>query len=176
MLFVSVLILIAMARRKLETAEAAIELDAEIPDGYQLPPVSVEEYDGGVGLRKFILSKYKTGQISARDVCGIAFWSTRAGASGVEDLAKDPRLEHGGTFTTKVLSATGARAKSSFLLAKCRFGTTGLNRGQQILIFHSISLTIFLRTCTNQRHKFLGRLTSNNCRPRGCSTMCMWNT
>ncbi len=114
MLFVSVLILIAMARRKLETAEAAIELDAEIPDGYQLPTVSVEEYDGGVGLRKFILSKYKRGQISARDVCGIAFWSTRAGASGVEDLAKDPRLEHGGTFTTKVLSATGARAKSFF--------------------------------------------------------------
>ncbi len=118
MFFLSVFILIAMARRKLEAAQAAIATDADIPDGYQLPSINSDLYDGGAGLRKFILSQYKRGKITARDVCGIAFWSTRAGASGVSDLSKDPRLDQGGAFTQKVLSAINARSKSSFYTCK----------------------------------------------------------
>ncbi len=104
--------LIVMARRRPEAAQQAILDDAEIPDG--ILPAGIQNFDGGVGLRAYLLDGFKRGRLTARDVCGMAYWSTKAGAHGVEDLVKDPALEHGGAFMEKVLGAVNARSKSSF--------------------------------------------------------------
>ena len=48
------------------------------------------EGDGGAGLRKFLLSKYKEGHMSAVDLTAICFHAMEGGAQGVGDLALNP--------------------------------------------------------------------------------------
>lgn len=67
--------------------------------------------DDGAGLRRYVLGEWKTGVLTARQVCTIAYHSTNAGATGLEDLVMHPTSTH---FAEHVTKAIGARAESTF--------------------------------------------------------------
>ena len=67
--------------------------------------------DGGAGLRRHLMDRYKHGKLTARSLCTIAWHATRAGAKGIEDLALDPSSSNAAAHVRR---AVGARAKSTF--------------------------------------------------------------
>ena len=50
--------------------------------------------DDGKGLRRYLLDKFKRGEMTAKAVCDVAWFSHGAGASGVADLAYKPSGSH----------------------------------------------------------------------------------
>ena len=59
--------------------------------------------DGGAGLRRFLVQQWKRGKLPAEDVCTMAWHATRAGGSGVADLAVDPKYRHQAEHLVKAL-------------------------------------------------------------------------
>ena len=60
--------------------------------------------DGGAGLRKFLVQQWKYGKLSAEAVCTTAWHVTRAGRSGVADLAVDPKYRNQAEHIARALS------------------------------------------------------------------------
>ena len=54
----------------------------------------LSDKDGGRGLRKHLLSRYKKGKLTAQALCTTAYHAVRGGAQGIEDLALDPASHH----------------------------------------------------------------------------------
>ena len=69
--------------------------------------------DGGLGLRRYLLQRYKRGLLSATDVCTLAWHSTQAGAEGIADLALHPDSSSG-NFSKHLKRALKMRAASTF--------------------------------------------------------------
>jgi len=73
------------------------------------------EADGGEGLRAYMLRQWKRGKISSEAVCSMSWHATRAGATGVADLALNPKLTKQAEHLRKALHV---RAKDSFYLSR----------------------------------------------------------
>jgi hypothetical protein len=58
------------------------------------------------GLRKYLLSQYKEGHLSAKAVCDIAWHADRAGACDVRDLAANPSSAHAAEHLRNALNVT----------------------------------------------------------------------
>jgi hypothetical protein len=48
----------------------------------------------GQELRRFLIGRYSSGRLSGDELALIAWWATKAGATGVSDLALDPRAQN----------------------------------------------------------------------------------
>jgi hypothetical protein len=89
------------------------------------------------GLRAYLLTRYKSGSLSAKSVCDIAWYSRLAGAAGVDDLAYDPSTagEHQAEFL-----------RNLFLrIADCAFYRTRVplwNQTEQIREFHDFPMSL----------------------------------
>ncbi len=79
--------------------------------------VSVEEFDEGVGFRRYLLNAFKRGTFTAKDVCAMAWHAERGGCHGVADLALDP-CSTGGNFYTHLTRAVGLKSMECFYSAK----------------------------------------------------------
>eukprot|EP00959_Pyramimonas_sp_CCMP1952_P274771 5743987-Pyramimonas_sp.AAC.1 len=65
------------------------------PDGASyLPRASDESNDGGTGLRRYLLSEWKSGTLKTKQVCVTSYWAARSGSIGVADLALHPDSTH----------------------------------------------------------------------------------
>ena len=73
--------------------------------------------DGGRGLRSYLLSQYKSGAFTAKDICVLSWHCVQAGADGVSDLALDPNASSG-NFAKHIKKALHVRAESTFFTAK----------------------------------------------------------
>ncbi len=117
--FLVVLISILMSRKAL-AAQSALEEDEHVDgiiDALPLPDgIDISEFDGGKGLRYYLLDSYRKGHSTAKDVCVIAYWAQVAGAHGLSDLALSPN-QTGGNFATHLKRAVGIRAESIFYIA-----------------------------------------------------------
>eukprot|EP00969_Alexandrium_andersonii_P355632 15444841-Alexandrium_andersonii.AAC.1 len=85
--------------------------DGPASSSARAPGQGEPENDGGVGLRKYLLGEYKSGRLSAKALCTVAWHASRAGAIGVEDLTCNPNATH---QAEHVRAAIHARTKDSF--------------------------------------------------------------
>ena len=85
---------------------APVESDGPIPEIGQ---------DDGSGFRRFLLTEYKLGRLTAEGVCSLAWHSVRAGARGVADLACDPKRQDQAKYLRQQIQA---RTKNSFYIAR----------------------------------------------------------
>ena len=83
---------------------AASRVELGVPSGARDDEEQEGSNDGGMGLRRYLLTKYKEGRMTAADITGNAFHSMRAGALGVGDLALDPKKSaHAAEFVRTAL-------------------------------------------------------------------------
>ena len=81
----------ALMSRRAAAAQALLEEDDDIHQMRAVPlPVDLAEFDSGLGLRRHLLSGFKRGVFTAKDVCCLAFHATNGGCYGVSDLSLDP--------------------------------------------------------------------------------------
>ena len=84
--------------------------------------------DGGLGLRLFLLDRYKRGLMPASTLASLCWHATRAGASNVADLACKP--DSVTAAADHVRRAISARAKSTFYIAQVPMKSSG-DEGEQ---------------------------------------------
>jgi hypothetical protein len=114
MYFLLVFVLLSLMAARLAAAQAIIDDDeSAFPVSGAGSRFSV---DGGLGLRRYLLQRYKRGLLSATDVCTLAWHSTQAGAEGVADLALHPDSSSG-NFSKHLKRALKMRAASTFYCA-----------------------------------------------------------
>ncbi|CAK0792057.1 unnamed protein product [Prorocentrum cordatum] len=91
--------------------------------------------DGGVGLRRYLLEQCKCGQMTATAVSTTAWWATKAGAVGIDDLALHPS----GTHHSEHLSAAiQTRADTAFYTAGAPMWDSETNR--RVLVDFPVNL------------------------------------
>ncbi len=93
-------------------AQRALEEDES---DFPPPPVPLAS-DGGRGLRIFLLTRYKQGAYTAKDLCCLAYHCTQAGASGVTDLSLHPDSSSG-NFSKHVRSVLKMKGDETFFSA-----------------------------------------------------------
>ncbi len=98
---------------RLAVAQQAIEEDA---DPHPSPPVPIAT-DGGRGLRKFMLKRFKSGVYTAKDLCCLAYHCTHAGATGVDDLQLHPDSSSG-NFSRHVRKVLKMKGDETFFTAR----------------------------------------------------------
>eukprot|EP00969_Alexandrium_andersonii_P333596 14743417-Alexandrium_andersonii.AAC.1 len=89
----------------LALASASAPGSAPPPSAHLPPP------DGGQGLRAYLLGQFKSGNMSAKMVCTVAWHSAAAGSTGVADIAQNPTSSHQAEV---LMRAIGARAAKTF--------------------------------------------------------------
>eukprot|EP00959_Pyramimonas_sp_CCMP1952_P290620 6078575-Pyramimonas_sp.AAC.1 len=85
----------------------------EDKSGTHLPRASDEPSDHGAGLRQYLLQEWQTGTMNAKQVCVLAYWATRGGATGVADLALRPDSSH---FAGHLKGALNLNAQHAFYM------------------------------------------------------------
>ena len=74
---------------------------------------SAEHSDAGLAFRRHLLQRYKAGEMYAKDVATIAYYASRAGATGVADLAVDPS-DSSGRAAERLQKVFSGRARDLF--------------------------------------------------------------
>ena len=77
--------------------------------------VPQQGHDQGQGLRRYLISRYRAGNMYASTVCTLAWHARNAGAAGVADLACDPGSTH---QAEHLRTALGDVEETSFYTAK----------------------------------------------------------
>ena len=84
------LFLFTMPPRRIAAAEAILEEDDDIHNAGAIPlQIDIEDFDSGLGLRRYLLNGFKRGIFTAKDVCCLAHHAQNGGCYGVGDLALD---------------------------------------------------------------------------------------
>eukprot|EP00959_Pyramimonas_sp_CCMP1952_P018637 393695-Pyramimonas_sp.AAC.1 len=94
---------------------AAAELLARGPPPEQAAPISDEVRAGGERLRKYLLSQYKEGHLTARQLATTCYWATQGGSFGVADLGLHPDSDHAAEH---VRAALEVRSLESFYVVR----------------------------------------------------------
>ncbi len=110
-------LLFIMSSRAAAT-QAVLDADDEVHDLNAIPlPVNLSDFDDGLGFRRYLLSGFKRGVFTAKDVCCMAFHAQNGGCHGISDLALHPEST-GGNFYTHLQRQLELRSIDSFYAAK----------------------------------------------------------
>ncbi len=117
-LLVLVCVLSQMPPRRVAIAQALLEEDDAIHDAGALPlQINIEEFDSGLGLRRYLLSGFKRAVFTAKDVCSLAHHARNGGCYGVSDLALDPS-QTGGHFYEHLQRTLPLKSADCFYTAR----------------------------------------------------------
>ncbi len=103
--------------RRAAAAQNLLDDDAVIPVGSTPLPISVDQFDEGVGFRRCLLSGFQKGIFNARDVCTMSFHAMRGGCHGVADLALSPD-QSGGNYYKHLEKALNLKTEACFYNAR----------------------------------------------------------
>lgn len=118
MLVAFVFCLLFIMARKAATAQMLLEEDDRVHESGAMPlDIDVADFDSGVGFRRCLLTGFKKGTYTARDVCTLAHHAMNGGCHGVSDLALDPD-QSGGNFYRHLQKALQLKTESYFYNAK----------------------------------------------------------